>query len=347
MRIAGRYELREVLGGGGMGRVWRAFDDVTRREVAVKEMYERVGTERALREAQAMARLQHPEIVRIHDVLTWGDRPWIVMEFLEGEPLDELIERSGRLRPARVAEIGRAVLRALRHAHGQGIVHRDVKPGNVFVRTDGRIVLTDFGIASLDGRERLTATGYPIGTPGYIAPERLRRADLPPEPSSDLFSLGALLYTALTGRAPFARDTPLAALTAPLTDRPSRPHGPPRLVGAVMGLLAADPRKREGAAALLDSPLVAAPGPAPRRAVHALEAVLVVVACAGLVIGLGLALRGSPEPQPLRSQTVPVPTTPARILPSYDPPALPSPFPFPIPTPTLDLCDLDLEPDLC
>ncbi|WP_106398802.1 serine/threonine-protein kinase [Actinocorallia populi] len=345
MRIAGRYELREVIGGGGMGRVWRAFDDVARREVAVKEMYERVGTERALREARAMARLQHPEIVRVHDVLMWGDRPWIVMEFLDGTPLDELIERNGRLPPHRVAEIGRAVLRALRHAHDQGIVHRDVKPGNVFVRTDGRVVLTDFGIASLDGQERLTATGYPIGTPGYIAPERLRHADLPPEPASDLFSLGALLYAALTGRAPFARDTPLASLTAPLTDRPSRPHGPPRLVGAVMGLLSADPRRRAGAAARLDSPLVAAPGPAPRRAVHALEAVLVAAALAGLAVGLGLAVKGGPDPVPLRPQVTPVLTDPARILPSYDP--LVSPPPLPIPTPTLDLCDLNLEPGWC
>lgn len=348
-RIEGRYELRETLGEGGMGRVWRAYDDVARREVAIKEIFGQVGTERALREAQAMARLQHPGIVRIHTVLTWNSRPWIVMEFLDGTALDELIEQRGRLRPGQVAEIGQAVLRALRYAHDQGIVHRDVKPANVFVCADGRVVLTDFGIASLDGEERLTRTGYPIGTPGYIAPERLSHADRPPEPPSDLFSLGALLYAALTGEGPFARDTPMASLTAPLTAKPVRPSGPPRLVDAIMGLLSADPRKRPAAAERLESPLVAAPGPAPRRTVRAFETVLVTVLVIGGLAGVGLAIKGSPDAEPFQR---PIYTAPA--WPTYTPlPIRPVPYPTRdwstlLPKPTLDLCDLMTPaPDSC
>ncbi|MDX6742133.1 serine/threonine-protein kinase [Actinocorallia sp. A-T 12471] len=355
MRLEGRYTLGEVLGEGGMGRVWRAYDDVTRREVAVKEVFARVSAERALREAKAMARLRHPEIVRVHDVLMSGDRPWIVMEFLDGTTLDAVLADKGSLPPERVAELGRAVLRALAHAHDQGVVHRDVKPGNVFVRADGRIVLTDFGISSLDGEERLTATGYPIGTPGYVAPERLRHADRPPEPSADLFSLGALLYTALAGRAPFARDTPLASLTAPLTDRPERPDGPPRLVAAIMGMLAADPRGRAAAASRLTDPKITRPGSKMFRGVRALEAGLVVAVAVGVVVGLGLAARDGPEPPaPVFTQPAVV-TPPPRLEPSLQIPQLfptidPEDLSSLLPTvtyapPPVDLCDL--SPDLC
>ncbi|ROO86220.1 serine/threonine protein kinase [Actinocorallia herbida] len=379
-RLAGRYTLGEVLGEGGMGRVWRAYDDVTRREVAVKEIHARVSAERAIREARAMARLRHAEIVRIHDVLDVDDRPWIVMELLDGRALDEVIAERGGLPPEEVAAIGRGVLRALRHAHRQGVVHRDVKPANVFVRPDGRIVLTDFGISSLDGEDRLTATGFAIGTPGFVAPERLRHADLPPEPAADLFSLGALLYMALTGTAPFARATPLASLTAPLTDRPARPAGPPALVAAILGMLSADPGRRAAAAHRLTEPRVTAPAREAFRGVRLLGAVLTgkvtvrealrparelrgvligVVAVAS-VMGLGYALRGVPDPS--GDPASPSPSSSSSLSPRSPLPASTPVLDFPVPTldpddleslmptrtfdlPTVDVCDI--QPDLC
>ncbi|WP_171064665.1 serine/threonine-protein kinase [Actinomadura soli] len=335
--LRGRYRLEVLLGRGGMGAVWRATDTVLDREVAVKELLLPDGTsaerravmaERALREARAAARVRHPNAIRVHDVFASGGRPWIVMELLSGHGLDVEIHEHGPLPPERVAEIGRGVLEALRAAHARGVVHRDVKPGNVFCRDDGRVVLTDFGIAAMDDEERITRTGLPIGTPGYIAPERLRGA--PAAPPSDLFALGVLLYAALTGTAPFSRTEPLAALGAVLTHAPPPPGGPPRLAGLVMGLLAPDPARRTTADQARDAlagpgltaPAAASPAGVPRWWLPA----RVALAAVGVLAVASVPLRGCGAP-------------PAEVVPTVAPRAG-TPTPEPAPTfprvPTLD-----------
>ncbi|WUI03343.1 serine/threonine protein kinase [Spirillospora sp. NBC_00431] len=302
-----RYRLEVLLGRGGMGAVWRASDTVLGRDVAVKELLlpadtapERRATmvERALREARAAARVRHPNAIRVHDVFAFDDRPWIVMELLSGHGLDLEIREHGPLPPERVAEVGRGVLDALRAAHAGGVVHRDVKPGNVFCRDGGRVVLTDFGIAAMDDEEKLTRTGLPIGTPGYVAPERLRGA--PAEPPSDLFALGVLLYAALTGTAPFSRGEPLAALGAVLTHKPPPPGGPPRLSALVMGLLEADPRRRVSAdragEALADPGLLAPAAAAPSRAPRWWLPARVALAAVGVLAVVSVPARGCGGP---------------------------------------------------
>ncbi|MEU6040997.1 serine/threonine-protein kinase [Actinomadura sp. NPDC047616] len=237
--LGGRYRLISRLGAGGAGSVWTATDETLRREVAVKEIVlpdgldperHRVACERARREARAAALIDHPNVITVHDVLVEDGRPWIVMELIRGESLARAA-RAG-LTPQQVARIGLQVLDALEAAHARGVLHRDVKPGNVLLDRDGqRAVLTDFGIAALDGDPALTSTGTFVGSPGYMAPERLREE--PAGPESDLWSLGATLYTAVEGRAPFERDSPMAVLGAVLSDEPA----PPRRAGSLGPLL--------------------------------------------------------------------------------------------------------------
>ena len=245
--LGGRYRLVEPLGQGGMGTVWRALDEVLGRAVAVKELTLPRGVapghraalcERAIREARVSSRLKHGSIIRVHDVIAENDRPWIVMELLTGRALDQ----AGPLPPRRVAEVGLAVLEALGVAHAQGVLHRDVKPGNIFLCDDGRVVLADFGIATLEGDASLTASGGLVGSPGYIAPERLRgdRAG----PPSDLWSLGAALYAAIEGRPPFDRQTPVGMLGAVLTEEPAPPRRAGPLGPVLLALLARDPDHR-------------------------------------------------------------------------------------------------------
>src|SRR6266545_2773432 len=230
-QLAGRYRLTSIVGRGGMGTVWRARDEVLEREVAVKEVIVAGGVadadrdvlhRRTLREARATARLSHPNIVTVHDVIEEAGRPWLVMEFVRARSLQEVIEREGPLQPRRAAEVGRQILAALGAAHGIGILHRDVKPSNVLITEDDRAVLTDFGIASVEGDATLTQTGLIIGSPAYIAPERAQgnRAG----PPSDLWALGATLYTACEGRPPHLRTDPVSVLAAILTEDPPPPR---------------------------------------------------------------------------------------------------------------------------
>ncbi|MCQ0019514.1 serine/threonine-protein kinase [Actinomadura madurae] len=209
--IAGRYELVEVLGRGGMGAVWRALDRTLDREVAIKEMSPPQGLDdeqvervhaRTFREARSAARLDHPRIVTVYDVVEEDGRPWIVMQLVRAEGLDKAIAREGRLPPDRVASIGLDLLDALGAAHSAGVVHRDVKPGNVLL-PDGRAVLTDFGIATVAGDETLTQAGAIVGSPAYLAPEQARYQKA--TPASDLWSLGGTLYAAVEGRPPYQR----------------------------------------------------------------------------------------------------------------------------------------------
>ncbi|AKZ54831.1 Serine/threonine protein kinase [Streptomyces ambofaciens ATCC 23877] len=249
--IAGRYRLLSRLGEGGMGTVWRARDEVLHREVAVKEVRAPAGPPdadvrrmytRLEREAWAAARVAHHNVVTVYDVATDGGRPWIVMELVRGPSLADLLEAEGPLDPRRAARIGAEVLSALRAAHGAGVLHRDVKPANVLLADDGRVVLTDFGIAMVEGDSALTMTGEVIGSPEFLAPERaLGRT---PGPESDLWALGVLLYAAVEGTSPFRQDTPLNTLRAVVDEEPPPPTRAGALAPVVRGLLRKDPAAR-------------------------------------------------------------------------------------------------------
>jgi eukaryotic-like serine/threonine-protein kinase len=210
--IAGRYRLEAPVGRGAMGVVWRARDLLLDRDVAVKEVQiaetltaeERANAyQRTLREAKTAARLNHPGVVTVYDVAEDGGRPWIVMQLVDAQSLDQVLAASGPLSPRRTAEVGRQLLSALSVAHAAGVMHRDVKPSNVLLGRDDRAVLTDFGIATFQGDPRLTQTGMVMGSPGFTAPERIRGEDA--SPASDLWSLGATLYAAVEGHGPYER----------------------------------------------------------------------------------------------------------------------------------------------
>jgi serine/threonine protein kinase len=250
--VAGRYRVSAYLGAGGMGRVWLARDEVLRRDVAIKEIALPFGLsdeereemqERTLREARAAGRLSHPNVIRVYDVYHGQERPWIVMEYVPSHSLLDLIKANGPLPPEQVAGIGLAVLSALQAANRVGVLHRDVKPSNVLIAEDGRVVLTDFGSAMIDeGEGALTRTGVILGSPRYISPERARDGVATPE--SDLWSLGATLYEAVEGRAPYTRETTLETLIALATEKPD----PVRLAGPLKpvlnGLLQKNPKDR-------------------------------------------------------------------------------------------------------
>ncbi len=249
--LAGRYRLGEVLGKGGMGTVWRAVDETLGRTVAVKELRfpgdvdddeKRRLVTRTLREAKATARIRTSGAVTVFDVVEEDDRPWIVMELVEGRSLSDAIRADGPLPPRRAAEVGLAVLDVLRAAHREGILHRDVKPSNVLIAADGRVVLTDFGIAQVEGDPSVTSTGMLVGAPSYISPERARGRR--PGPPADLWSLGVLLYAAVNGHPPYDKGSAIATLTAVMTE----PFDPPAVTGplaeAIGGLLVKDPEAR-------------------------------------------------------------------------------------------------------
>ncbi|MGW0118185.1 serine/threonine-protein kinase [Streptomyces sp. NPDC003327] len=275
--LAGRYRLDGVLGRGGMGTVWRAVDETLGRTVAVKELRfpssidedeKRRLITRTLREAKAIARIRNNGAVTVYDVVDEDDRPWIVMELIEGKSLADAVREDGVLTPRRAAEVGLAILDVLRSAHREGILHRDVKPSNVLIAEDGRVVLTDFGIAQVEGDPSITSTGMLVGAPSYISPERARGHK--PGPAADLWSLGGLLYAAVEGSPPYDKGSAIATLTAVMTEPVDPPkNAGPELEQVIYGLLAKDPAQRLDDArarvllrAVLDAP-VAAPEPAP------------------------------------------------------------------------------------
>ncbi|MGW5421065.1 serine/threonine-protein kinase [Streptomyces sp. NPDC003943] len=269
--IAGRYRLLDVLGEGGMGTVWRARDEVLGREVAVKEVRAPAGlpTEdrerlyaRLEREARSAARITDRNVVTVYDVAIDDERPWIVMELVRGLTLAETLEAEGPLPPARAAQVGAGVLAALRAAHAAGVLHRDVKPANVLLANDGRVVLTDFGIAAVAGTSPLTMTGELIGSPEYLAPERaLGRT---PGPAADLWSLGVLLYTAVEGASPFRRETALDTLRMVVDEEPAPPVHAGPLAPVIEGLLRKDPEQRLPAEAAEEQLRLVAAGGTPR-----------------------------------------------------------------------------------
>src|SRR5580698_3422710 len=291
--IAGRYRLQAPIGRGAMGVVWRARDQLLDRDVAVKEVQiadtltdvERAHAyQRTLREAKTAARLNHPAVVTVYDVAEDEGRPWIVMQLIHAQSLDQVLATSGPLAPRRVAEIGRQLLSALTVAHAAGVMHRDVKPSNVLLGADDRAVLTDFGIATFQGDPRLTQTGMVMGSPGFTAPERIRGEDA--SPASDLWSLGATLYAAVEGHGPFekrggaittmsaiinedAPDAPTAGALGPViaallrrepSDRPDA-SAATRMITDVLPLLPA--RTGAGPAGYVATALAASPSVAP------------------------------------------------------------------------------------
>ena len=327
--LDGRYRLSEVIGHGGMGVVWRARDELLDRDVAVKEIiwpaslaeHERqTACRRATREAQMAARLNHPNVVRIYDIVEEDDHPWIVMEFLPYRSLRDIVRDEGTLTPAQAATVGLGILAALRAAHAEGVEHRDVKPANVLIGPEDRVVLTDFGIARPADTTTLTTAGILIGSPSYIAPERARGG--PSGAPGDLWGLGASLYAAVEGHPPFEREHVLAVLTAVVADDPEPATHAGPLWPVISGLLRKNPDERLGAAET-DQLLrrVAAPAPAesapaepapaepvpaesvldesrrfrrPRAAVLGVAALVVLAAAA---IAVALVLTSSPQRQ--------------------------------------------------
>jgi tRNA A-37 threonylcarbamoyl transferase component Bud32 len=335
--LASRYRLLSELGQGGMGTVWRAMDELLRQEVAIKEVRLPSGldeaaraemTDRTLREARAAATLRsHPSIVTVHDVVLDDGRPWIVMELVRGRSLDRVLRDEGPLPAPRVAEIGLRMIEALSAAHGSGILHRDVKPANVMLTEDGRVLLTDFGIATIAGDTALTQTGFLSGSPGYIAPERLRgEAD---GPLADLWSLGATLFAAVEGGPPFARQNEAAVLAAVLMQEPA----PFRLAGPLAPVLAAmlekEPAGRcspQEAAGWLGEITRGAPITAPivrnkrrgrRRVVAGAVLAVVLTVAAGVAVtvqvfpNLAFAIVGAFSPRPSFRTLPSVSSTPA------------------------------------
>ncbi|MET3427418.1 serine/threonine protein kinase [Actinoplanes tereljensis] len=252
--IAERYRLVEALGEGGMGRVWQARDELLGRDVALKELVLPRGLpeaeirdlrERAIREARAIARVSHPHVVRIYDVIHDGGSPWIVMELVIGRSLFEAVRDDGAMPPERVAGIGLDILAALRAAHRAGVLHRDVKPANVLLSDDGRVVLTDFGLAATTGDSGMTSTGIVLGSPSYLAPERALDEEI--TAASDLWSLGATLYAAVEGRPPYDKSSPMATLAALATQPPRPPEQAGVMQPVLAGLLRKEPAERIGA----------------------------------------------------------------------------------------------------
>ncbi|KJK40888.1 serine/threonine protein kinase [Streptomyces variegatus] len=271
--VAGRYRLAESIGSGGMGRVWRAHDEVLHRSVAVKELTaalyvseseQAILLARTRAEARAAARINHSAVVTVHDVLEHDGRPWIVMELVEGRSLADAVKEEGRVEPREAARIGLWVLRALRAAHTAGVLHRDIKPGNVLLARDGRVLLTDFGIAQIEGDTTITRTGEVVGSVDYLAPERVRGHD--PGPSSDLWALGATLYTAVEGRSPFRRTTPLSTMQAVVEEEAAELRHAGPLAPVITALLRKDPATRPDASAAEQMLAEAAEGRRPNRA---------------------------------------------------------------------------------
>ncbi|PKV97878.1 serine/threonine protein kinase [Amycolatopsis echigonensis] len=267
--VAGRYLLLGELGRGGMGIVWRAQDQVIGRQVAIKELRlpetegAAVFSERILREVRAGGRLNDPAVVTVYDVVTDQGTTWIVMELVEAPTLADLVRAHGPMPEQQAAVIGERVLSALQAAHAAGIVHRDVKPANIMVAPDGRVKLTDFGIAHAIDDPRLTTSGMIVGSPAFMAPERVEGREAMPE--SDLWSLGATLYFAVEGIVAFERPTTAATLHAIMTEVPylTRVHGP--LGAVILGLLVANPEARL-TAAQARAQLAHATGPTQRPA---------------------------------------------------------------------------------
>ncbi len=339
--LGDRYRLVSVLGRGGMGQVWLGEDELLGRQVAVKEIRfphdmawedREVARERTMREARLTARLNHPGIVTVFDVVSEDGRPFIVMELVRAESLAQLIDREGPLAPARVAWIGRCLLDALDVAHAEGVVHRDVKPSNVLLDGD-RVVLSDFGIATSSTDSTLTTTGLVVGSPSYMSPERLRSEGI--GPTGDMWSLGATLYAALEGHPPFRAGNVMGTITTVLADPPEPPAVTGPLREAVLGLLVKSPDDRldsAGVRPLLEAAEARLTGTSEEEGPAASTDDLPVMA------PVGGGWHDTPAPEPAASESPAPPASPPATPPAAQPAAPPGPPPGPppssAPTPT-------------
>ena len=269
--VAQRYELKRVIGRGGMGRVWHAHDVVLERDVAVKEIIVPEGlsaqvhdelVRRTFREARACARLNHPNVVSIYDVVLDDGRPWMVMELLHARSLQDVIRSEGALPPERAAAIGLKVLTALNAAHTIGILHRDVKPSNILLTDDDRVLLTDFGIAVVQGEETITRDGALIGSAAYIAPERWLGQDA--TAAADMWALGVTLYETVEGKPPFQRQDGIAIGRAVVDDEPLPSPAAGPLGPVIKGLLRKSPDRRLTSVAVLPALTAMAEAPETR-----------------------------------------------------------------------------------
>jgi len=263
-RVGGRYRLDERIGAGAMGAVWRATDELLNRTVAVKQLLSAAAPataaghdaleesrQRILREGRIGARLQHAHVISMFDVVVHEDSPWLVMEYLPSQSLAQVISSKGPLSPVEVADIGRQVADGLAAAHVAGVVHRDVKPGNVLLAEDGRVKLTDFGVSRAVDDVQLTRTGLIAGTPAYLSPEVAQGRE--PTAASDVFALGATLYSTVEGHPPFGLDdNPYALLHKVATGVVDPPTQAGPIAGILSRLLATDPRDRPSAAQARD-----------------------------------------------------------------------------------------------
>ncbi|GAA4943187.1 serine/threonine protein kinase [Nonomuraea thailandensis] len=348
--IAGRYQLLRELGRGGMGVVWEGHDTLLNRQVAIKEVLlpdtmspgdQERQLLRTAREARTAAKLNHPSVVAVYDVIEEDGRPWIVMELVSHPTVEQVVLTTGALPVREAADLGRQVLSALRTAHAAGILHRDVKPSNILLSEDGRAVLMDFGIATVEGDASLTRTGMVTGSPSFLAPERVRAENA--GPASDLWSLGATLYACMVGRSPFERGDPMATLNALLTEEPDYRRIPPAMHPVLKGLLQKEPQDRvdaEEADRLLAAIIATRPAAqdldvpekkkrqGPGRALLAAAATVVLVLTGGAVVYFRTA---SPAEGTPRATTQPAAATQA-ISPSAAP--TPSATPSATPSPT-------------
>jgi hypothetical protein len=339
--VGGRYRLLEVIGTGGMGRVWRAQDELLHRIVAVKEVTVPADVTHAqlldvqlatMREARAAARLDHRSIVGVYDVIWRPPQSWIVMEYVPSRSLHAAIRDDGPLGHPEAARIGLALLSALRAAHAAGVLHRDVKPHNVLLTENGRVVLTDFGLAVVEGA--YSGPDPLLGSPHYVAPERLHGAAV--GAPGDLWSLGATLYAAVAGRAPFQRENTIASLLALSNDPPDPPTRPGPLDPVIAGLLVKDPDERLTADRLepMLRAVVSRPGPvyppparpARGRRNRIARATRITLGAAALMlvgsVGTALAVDHGPTPTPVRGTMVAPPaggSSPAFCAPGATP----------------------------
>jgi serine/threonine-protein kinase len=323
----GRYRVDSVLGEGGMGCVYLARDAELDRPVAIKVLDERYARdpefyERFLREARLAARLSHPNVVRVYDTSPEGERPFIVMEYVDGWTLAEELRRQDRLAPAEAVGVVRQVCAGLQHAHEEGLVHRDVKPANLLLRRDGVVKIVDFGIARAAEATRLTEIGTILGTAAYLAPEQAAGQEV--TAAADVYSVGVVLYELLTGRTPYAA-TSLPALVAAQQAgevEPARALAPavsPELEAVVLACLARDPAARPESAAELSVLLDGTPrrvralwGRRQRRQRRLVAAGAVLLAALGIGLGLGLASGEGSKGKPVRVEPVPRGATPAQ-----------------------------------
>ncbi|HMJ81387.1 MAG TPA: protein kinase [Candidatus Dormibacteraeota bacterium] len=364
--VARRYRLAQQIAAGATATVWLARDERLGRPVAIKLLHRHLlpdtaSQERFVDEARAAAVLSHPGIVSVHDVVRDGDQPAIVFEYVAGESLAARLARDRPLPPRLAARIAAELAEALDHAHAHGIVHRDVKPGNVLLDSDGRALLVDFGIArSLqEAAVRRQGRGVVVGTLRYMAPEQLR--DEPATPAVDIYALGVMLYEMLAGRAPWTAATAQEMVEQQAGPPPPLTGVPPRLAALAMTCLQPDPARRPASAAAVAAQLrtwLASPDPVPaarsgggaeavvpprpprRRARTGLLVALLVLLLAGIA---GITLAGGPAglfaalaPTARPSERATVRPTP-RATPRPTPTPTPRPTPTPTPRPTAAL----------